>query len=852
MNTLLLRSSFRYLLRHTWQLVLAVLGIALGVAVVVAIDVANGSAQRAFELSSDAIVGRATHQIVGMSGEVPQGLYRQLRVDRGVRNLAPVVQGDFTVSGVDGRVFSILGIDPFAESSFRSYLGNTLGPEFELTRFLLVRGAVLLEKTTANDLGLRIGDTLSAEAGNKTTQFELIGYLQAEDDVTRDAISEIAVVDISTAQEVLGLGAVLTRIDLIVDDDEAAQSVLGPIRSALPENVEIQEASATRDTADQMTRAFRLNLQALSLLALFCGTFLIYNTMTFAVVQRRQLLAVLRAIGTTRRQILLLIVAEALFLGLVGTLIGQAAGIALGKSLVGLVTQTINDLYYVVSVRSVAIEPFTLAKGFVVGIGATLVAALAPAIEATSTPPRRALETVELEARVHRAVPAATILGLVLLAIGVTLLLTSGQKLVPAFIGLFAFLMGAASLTPIFTLGLMTATTPIAGRLFGQLGRLATRGVSAMLSRTGIAVAALMMALAVTVGVDLMIRSFRTTVENWLEYSLPADLYVSSFVSPARRFSGGPTFESDLFETLDRIPGVVAANALRHFQATVDGTPARAMAMEVAPESRSAFSFVEVDSDEAWSLLDAGEGIIVSESLAYRRGLNRGDPVVFDTPSGPTTLIVAGIFYDYSSEQGVLMLSRELYRDLWTDDRLTAISLHIADDVDTRQTRAEILDRLGDQTTAKVVSNQELRDQSMRVFDRTFRITAVLRALAVIVAFVGVLSSLMALQLERSREQGVLLAQGMTPGQLWRLISQQTGLMGLTAGLLSVPVGVAIAVIMVTVINRRSFGWTLELLIVPATLVQAVAVGVVAALLAGLYPAWRMSRTSPAEALRSE
>ena len=852
MSTLLLRSSFRYLFRHSWQLALAVLGIALGVAVVVAIDVANGSAQRAFELSSDAIVGKATHQIVGFSGTVPQDVYRHLRVDQGIRNVAPVVQGDFTVPGFDGRVFSLLGIDPFAEGSFRSYLGDTLRSDFDLTRFLLVRGAVLLEKTTANDLGLQIGDSFSVEVGDETTEFELIGHLQTDDEGTRDAISEIAIVDISTAQEVLGLDAVLTRIDLIVDDDEAGLSDLEPIRSALPESVEIQTASENRDTADQMTRAFRLNLQALSLLALFCGTFLIYNTMTFAVVQRRQLLAVLRAIGTTRRQILSLIIAEALLLGIVGTLIGQVAGIALGKSLVGLVTQTINDLYYVVSVRSVAIDPWTLVKGGAVGIGATLVAALAPAIEATSTPPRRALETVELEARVHRAVPVATLFGLILLGIGAALLLTSGRELVPAFIGLFAFLMGATSLTPIFTLGLMAAMTPMAGRLFGQLGRLATRGVSAMLSRTGIAVAALMMALAVTVGVDLMIRSFRATVENWLEYSLPADLYVSTFVSPARRFSGGPTFESDVLETLEEIPGVVAVNALRHFQANLDGEPVRAVAMTVAPESRSAFSFVEVAPEEAWSLLDSSEGIIVSESLAYRRSLTRGDAVVFETPSGPRSLKVAGIFYDYSSEQGVLMLSRQLYRDLWADDALTAISLHIADGVDARQIRADILNRLGDQTTAKVVSNRELRTQSMRVFDRTFRITAVLRALAVIVAFIGVLSSLMALQLERTREQGVLLAQGMTPGQLWRLISQQTGLMGLTAGLFSVPVGIAIAVIMVTVINRRSFGWTLELQIAPTTLVQAVAIGVVAALLAGLYPAWRMSRTSPAEALRSE
>ncbi len=852
MTALLYRSSLRYLLRHSWQLLLAVLGIALGVAVVVAIDVASGSAQRAFELSSDAITGEATHQIVGVSGGIPQDLYRHLRVDLGVADIAPVVEGDLAVSGHENRALRLLGVDPFAESRFRAYFANALQSGFDLTKFLTVPGAVLLDRDTADELGLKPGNSFGVVVGGANRKLELIGYLEGGDDLTREAISEVAVVDLATAQEALALGGRLTRIDLIVPADAQQEKILGLVRQDLPPGVELQSASATRDTANQMTRAFRLNLQALSLLALLCGAFLIYNTMTFAVVQRRHLLAVLRAIGTTRRQILLLIVSEALLLGLIGTIIGQVAGIALGKSLVGLVTQTINDLYYVVSVRSITVDPWTLVKGTVVGLGTTLVAALAPALEATSTSPRRAFETVELEDRVHRAVPAVTLLGVLLIGLGCGLLFASGKQLVPAFVGLFAFLMGATALTPIFTLGLMTIATPLAGRLFGQLGKLATRGVSATLSRTGIAVAALMMALAVTVGVDLMILSFRSTVEDWLEYSLPADFYVSAFDSPARRYASGSSFDPELFDSIKGIPGVVSTTALRHFQAMMGDTPVRAMAMSFVDESRSAFSFVEARPSDVWTLLDTGEGVVVSEALAYRRGLERGDRVSLDTPSGQADLEVAGIFYDYSSEQGILMLSRDLYRHLWADDSLTAISVYLSDSADPRRVKVELLKLLGDWPRVQVVSNRELRDQSMRVFDRTFRITGVLRTLAVIVAFVGVLNALLALQLERTRELGVLRAQGMTPGQLWRLISQQTGLMGLTAGLLAIPVGISIAVIMVTVINRRSFGWSLELQIVPATLAQAVGIGLVAALLAGLYPAWRMSRTSPAEALRSE
>jgi len=852
MRALLYRSSFRYLLHHRIQLVLAILGIALGVAVVVAIDIANGSARKAFELSSDAVIGEATHRIVGVSGRVPERVYRQLRLELKVRSVAPVVESDFTLPGSDTGVLSLLGVDPFAEGEFRSYLNASSGADFDLASFLTTPGAVILERATAERLGLEKGESFSARLPNRQVRLQLVGYLEPEDDLTRDAIADLAVVDIATAQEATGLEGQLSHIDVILPADGAGGAGLESIRAALPVGIDIEESSANRDIADQMTRAFRLNLQALSLLALFCGAFLIYNTMTFAVVQRRPILAVLRAIGTTRRQILSMILIEAVLLGIFGTLIGGAAGIALGRILVGLVTQTINDLYYVVSVRSVAIDPLTLTKGAVIGLGTTVAAALAPALEATSTPPRRALETIELESRARRAVPAVTILGILLLGLGGLLITASGQRLMPAFVGLFAFLMGSTALTPIFTLGLMKVLTPLAGLIGGQLGRLSTRGVSTMLSRTGIAVAALMMALAVTVGVDLMIRSFRDTVENWLEYSLPADLYVSSFVSPARRFTAGPTFEPEIVASLEEIEGIEAINTLRHFEAILGGGRVRAMAMSVAPESRSAFAFVEADADQVWSRLDAGEGVMISEALAYRRGLQRGRSVRIESPSGPLELEVSGIFYDFSSEQGVLMMPRSLYRRFWDDPSLTAMSVHLSSEADIDRVRAEIGNRLDKATSARVVSNRELREQSMQVFDRTFKITGVLKALAVLVAFIGVLSSLMALQLERAREQGVLLAQGMTPRQLWRLISQQTGLMGLTAGLLSLPVGLAIAMIMVTVINRRSFGWTLELQITSSPLIQAILVGLSAALLAGLYPAWKMSRISLAEALRNE
>ena len=853
MKRLLWKSSLRHLQRHPLQLALAILGVALGVAVVVGIDIANGSALRAFERSTETITGKATHQIIGLDGLVPEELYRQLRVDLGLRETAPVVEGHARLLGPDSRTFSLMGIDPFSEAPFRDLTDSRTPGQLVLGSLLTSSGAALIARQTTTELGIELGDTLEIDVGGAVKTLTLVGHLDPSNEAHEVVVRDLILVDIATAQEILGLLGSLSRIDLIRPAAMTEAEFETVLARRLPATTILEARRSGTSTAEQMTRAFRLNLQALSLLALLCGAFLIYNTMTFAVVQRRPVLAILRALGTTRREIFWLILGEAALIGAVGTLLGELAGVWLGRSLIGRVTQTINDLYFVVDVREVAIAPWTLLKGGLLGLTSTVMAAVAPSVESTYTEPREAMARSELEARVHRAIPALSLLGVVLLASGAGLLLIPSESLALAFGGLFAVLIGFALLTPLSTMALMRLLTPLAGTVSGQLGRIATRGVVAALSRTGPAIAALMMALSVTVGVDLMVRSFRGTVTRWLEYALPADLYISLSTTPARRFRpGGATFDPATIDTIASLDQVSSINLLRHFATVADRQPAQAVALGLSDESRGAFAFRRGDRAQIWSRIEAGRAIMISESFAYRRGLEEEDIVEIASPSGVLKLPIAGVFYDYSTEQGLLMLDRDLYQRAWGDGGVTALSVHTRPGADLEALSQRVRRTLPTDLQVQLNSNLRLRNESMRIFDRTFVITGVLRTLAVIVAFVGVLSALLALQLERTRELGVMRACGLTPGQLWMLVTQQTGLMGLTAGLLALPVGVSMAAIMVYTINRRSFGWSLELSLFPPTLLQAIGVGVAAALLAGVYPAWRMARTRPSEALREE
>ncbi|KPV52354.1 permease [Kouleothrix aurantiaca] len=851
MTPTLLKTSWRHLLKHPWQIGLAILGVALGVAVVVSIDLTNSSARRAFAISTETIAGRATHQIVGGPNGLDDDIYRRLRVDLGVRSSAPVVEGYAAAPNQPGLTLHILGVDPLAEGQFRPFLSpSNAGPNSDLTALFTQPGAALMSADTARAYGLKSGDSFPIRVGSRTETVTLVALLEPQDDAARRSIDSLLVADVSTAQEWLGMDGKPTQIDLPLPDGDAAQPVLDRIATILPAGLRVTRPALRTQAIEQMTAAFELNLTALSLLALIVGMFLIYNTITFSVVQRRGLLGTLRCIGVSRRQIFALVLGEAVIVGVVGAVAGVALGIVLGRGLIQLVTQTINDLYFTVSIRNVEISTGPLLKGFLLGMLTTLAAAAVPAIEATFTPPRTVLRRSSYEDRVRRIVPLAGALGVGLLLLGGALLLIPSKSIVLSFSALFVLTIGAAAVTPMAVLLLMQLARPLMGRLFGLLGRMAARDVIATLSRTSVAIAALMIAVSVTIGVGLMVGSFRQTVVNWLDTTLRADVFVSApGVSSSRLDAPLP---ANVVQEISTAPGV--ARARRYRSVTVEGQfgPQLVVALEVTTDrDRNSFQFLQGNPSDVWPAFAQGQ-VLVSEPLAFRYDLAPGGTISLLTEQGEREFTIAGVYSDYGSDQGVVMIDLPQYQALWNDQQISSLGVDAApgQDVDTlvRDLRALVA---SDQVL-NIRSNRALREASIEIFDRTFAITTVLQLLATIVAFIGILAALMALQLERARELGMLRATGLTPRQLWGVVISQTGLIGLTAGLLALPVGVMLALVLVYVINRRSFGWTLLFRLDGGLFAQAMLVAIAAALLAGLYPAWRMSRTPPALALREE
>jgi putative ABC transport system permease protein len=845
---LLTKSSARYLLHHRAQLVLSIVGVALGVAVVLSIDLATRSASSAFRVSAETISGRATHQIVADAGDVDERLFLRIRTEAGVRASAPVVEGFASSPRLPGQALRILGIDPFSEGPFRPFVAG--GPaEIDVGAFVATRGGVVLSSPMAERAGVSAGDTLPIMSNGRSWSLPVVGTIEPLDDLARAGLADVLILDIGSAQEVLGAAGTITRIDLAVTDGDSAQA-LPRVRALLSPGETLTSAGARTETMAGMIEAFEVNLTALSLLALVFGMFLIYNAVTFSVVQRRPLLGRLRALGVTRGEILRTILAEATWIGVAGTAIGLVVGVVLGRGLVRLVTRTINDLYFTVTVDAVRVDPILLAKAAALGVGATLLAALPAALEAASSEPRVAMLRSEREAKSHGALGRAATLGIGSTILGSLLLFVPTRSLVVSFTALLFVVGGLALLTPAGAVLLVGALRPLLGRVSGSLGLVAARGVVRSLSRTAPAITALAVAVSVTVGLGVMIQSFRGTLTRWLDTTLQADVYVSLPGPTASRASG--TLPPAVIDAIVSLPQVDGHSTYRGVDVDDEVGRFRLVALQLDPRGEETFAFRDGDPDAAMRAFRTGEGAIVSEPFSYRRGLVRGDFVDLPTPAGRQALPVLGVFYDYGSDQGAVIVSRAWYDRYFDDDGVTSLALFVSPGADSEAVVSDLLAHVPPDLTVIARTNDVLKSSSLVVFDRTFEVTAVLRLLAFVVAFVGVLSALMALQLERTRELGAMRAWGLEPAELRRLVMTQTGLMGLVAGTLAVPMGLVLSAVMIFVINKRSFGWTLAMEIDLFVLIQAMALAVVAALLAGVYPAWRMARTSPAEALRAE
>lgn len=839
--------NYRHLRRRPLETALCLLGIAIGVAVMLGIDLANENALASFRRSVEVVTGRATHQIVGGPNGIADTLAARV-LRQPLLQAAPVIEYVASCREANRAALHLLGVDPFFETPFRDYsaFAPTNAPASFATdalQMLLRPNAALVSESFLRRHGLAVGDTLHVLVGSEFRELLVQGKIP-DARLARLGYDDLAVCDLATAQEILGRIGFVDRLDVI-----AGRERLAALRASLPPGLQIVTPSGRTQRVDDMLRSFRLNLTALSFLAVFVGMFLIYNTMLFTVIHRRKQLGILRCLGVTPKRIMATALLEALTLGVIGALLGLALGIVLAQYTTQAVSKTISELYVFLKFEGVTLRPILLLKAFGFGMLATLVATAVPAFEAASTTAATAVRRSSLESRAGKWAPRFIIFGCVWLLVAALFYVFSenfwGGLLVALSVG-----FAAICFTPSLSIWLTQRLAPASRKYAGQPGLLATRGIRAALSRTAVAIAALMLSLAMLLGMRLMITSFRATITAWVNHILEGDVYLSASGIATAKWQA--KIAPEAIAELEQDPEVEAVDRYGVTEFSYRGRPIYLIAIsaEVVQE-RLHFLFSKNAGAENWQRVRGGEAII-SETFARRFRKAGGDTLMLTTRHGPRVFAIADVFIDYSFEQGQVMMDHATYEQHWGPSHANNLGVFLKPSTNAEAYLAKLRHAFAGRYAVRIVSNRELRAEVRRIFDQSFALTHVMQALTAIVAFVGIISAVMSLLVERTRELGILRAVGMSLAQLRRMVLLESGLMGLIAGVIALPTGSLFALVLVYVINLRTFDWTIALQWEPLAYVQTFALAVLTALLAAIYPLLRLEKIPIAGALREE
>lgn len=834
---LIVRPAFREPVR-TW---LTVLAIALGVAVVLAIDLAGTAAAGSFRSSMETLAGDNDLEIV-TAGGVPEnvvgtlnGLPYPLRITPRIEDYAIVVDSKQTLP--------LIGLDFIAEAN-EGRASSAFTDVHDAWKYLSAMDSVWVGES----LRRKSGESIALLINDQVATYTVRGVFPD----SKGNASAIAM-DISAAQYALKRFGRIDRILIRVPRSPNLEEWQRRLSQALPPGVQLRTAGARTNENRRMLGAFRWNLQLLSYIALIVGAFLIYNTISVSVVRRRAEIGIVRALGASRRLVLAAFVGEAASFGLLGAVLGVPLGRLMAGGAVRLMGATVEALYVSSRPGAIALTPALVLLAMLVGVGVAVASAYSPAREASLVPPVEAMAQGRREymTHVHKTLCVWIAAAVGLTAAAASRLPAVGGK--PLF-GYFASLLlvcASALVMPALVDAIAGAASWSLKRVLGVEAVLASRSLSASLRRTSVLVGALSTAIAMMTAVGIMVGSFRETVLLWMGDQLPADLYMRPAGSIAA--DRHPTISVELTEQIAQLPGVAVIDRLREYEISYEGMPAGLGSIElnILREYHNADFLSGRRTSEVLAQLRDSNAVLVSEPFANKHHLRAGDSVTLSLGENRAAFRVVDVYYDYSSERGSILMGRTVMLRYLPDPAASNLAIYVAPGARIADVRTEIENAAAGHHVLMFI-NRDLRSEALRIFDRTFAITYALEAIAVLIAVVGVAGALLALVIDRRRELGLLRFLGAASGQIRKLIVIEAGLIGLLANLAGVALGFALSLILIYVINKQSFGWTIRFHWPVAVLLGALTMVYAATVLAGLYPARVAVGLNPVEAVHEE
>jgi len=851
-------NAFRYYFRSFTQSILAVLGVAVGIAVFVAVDLANDSAKQSFRNSAVSIFGDTEFQLMGSTSGISENIYSDVVKSAELQPLLnlirPIIDKQITLTdsnGVEDK-YRLLGINVINENVLSG--NNKYGIDFlnsSQTGFnTFAENQVFVSSILKNKKQLSIADEFLVEDTNN--KVSIVGFFQGDNSLQRELMQNVIITDISVAQNITNSNGILTRIDISSVYDQNQKIALDKWFSLLPRGVQLIPSYTYSEARKSITKSFDTNLLALSLLALLVGLYLIYNMMTFSIHRRKNLFGTLRAIGVTKNEIFFLVLVEGLLIGLIGAIFGIILGILLAYFLLGLISSTINYQFFSSSPNSIALDITIIYQALILGISGSIVSVLIPAWSASRIQPRELIDIYGKYSTYNNYHIVLFFLGLLLCSIGYLITLAPITNLIIGFIAMFLVIVGLSLTVPTTTQIVLL----IISSILEKIGRptivtLSVETIKNSLNTIAICIAALSVSIAMTIGIGCMIQSFRATVEEWLNQSLVADIYIAP---PTLGFGQDlKGIDDEFIKYVSDIPEIEYISQLGSFEIFKDGYLLNLIVVDSAEKIfDEVIQLKEGEKKDIWNDFVQTDSILISEPLAFQKNIQINDTFDILTDSGLKSFTVRGIYYDYSSTSGIAMVSKQVYDNYWNNSKVTSLALYLNDSQNSEVVFNKLLDKFDTDWDLQIISSKKLNNASMEIFDKTFEITFVLRSISLIVAFIGILGAISAIILSRAREFSILKSIGFTNNQLRSIIGNQTLIIGIISGLISIPLGIIITNLLIQIINKQSFGWSIPMQLLPSVFIEGIIVAILSAVLASIYPSVKISRNNIRKALMGE
>ena len=819
-----------------------VAGIAVGIAVVIAIRMANASSVLGFEAALDAVSGRTSLEITGAGIGVAEAELSRLEWLREYGLVSPVIDGDALLrpaggTNAEAEMVRVLGIDILRDRPFREYRLREGDHQREITTqeflsLLTDPRAVVLTQAFADRYQLSVGSAVELIVGDRRVELTVRGLL-GDEGPAQVLDGNFALMDIAAAQLALDRLGRVDRVDVQLADGVMIAAAEEVIAVRLPPGLSVQRPERRGAQVEKMLAAFHFNLAALSYIALLVGLFLVYNTVSVSVIARRSEIGMLRTAGASRRTVLMMFLGEALSLATVGCALGAPLGWLLAQGAVWLTSSTISIFWVATAARVPPLDAGYVGLAFAVGVPLAIAAATVPALEAARLTPIAAVRS-EAELALRAQLPRRYLIG------ATTLFVAGGWFAAwPPVSGLPVFGLIAA-LAVVFGAALLVPPVLYVLQRFKWRwleAELARANLGGAIRRVAISVGALSVSLAMMVAIAIMIGSFRETVEYWVGQTLQADL----FVAAARQSPVGDraTVSADVEDAIASHPAVVAIDGFRGLDVPYNDSLVIVGSgrFDVLFEHGNLMFKRPADGRSAMADASRRGAVAVSESFSLKFDTKVGDSIELPTSRGVTAFPVAAVYYDYSSDRGQVVMDHTTFTRYYDDRRPSGLTAYLVDGADPDRVREGILTRLGSGHAVFINTNASLRSQVLQVFDSTFSITYALEAIAIFVSMFGVASTLLTLALERRQQIAMLRLVGAGRRHLRRMIMIEATILGVVSLGIGLVVGFVLSLILIYVINVQSFGWTIQFHLPVLFLVQSSLLILAGTALAGLYPA---------------